>query len=135
MASCFAGLTVWVAPKWRAQLELGVDDVDPDDRVCARYRGALDGIESDTPATQNGNALTGSDRCCVHHCPESCSHGTSDQSGEVEREVPGDPYRRCFGHDYPGAVCRRTVVVDIRAIAVEAGSAVAYRADGGRVET
>ena len=95
---------MWVAPNSSSEVQLGVDDVDTDDRVGAGEGGSLDSIEADAPASQNRHALARLDAGCIYYRPEAGGDRASDQCREIERKVLSDTHRsRSSGTTMKGA--------------------------------
>ena len=104
------------------EFELGVEDVDTDDGICAGNRGPLNGVETDPAASEDCNTLSWSDSGCVDHGAESCRHGAPDECCEIKWEFLRNTNGRRFGDHDVRSVSGRAVVIYRFTIKMEASS-------------
>ncbi len=83
-------LTPWVAPNRAGRFELGVGDVDRDDRRGAGDARALHAVEADAAAADDDHACAGVDFRGVDDGAEAGEHAAGDQRRGLEGQVAGD---------------------------------------------
>lgn len=80
-------------------VELGVMEIDTDDRVGADHAGGLGDVEADAADAEDDDALADLESGIVVHDADGCGHRASEERCGAEVEVFGDDCQAILGDD------------------------------------
>ena len=87
-------------PEFPGEIELGAHGVDGDDAPRARYRGAVDGGESDAAEADHRHRAADLDLGGVVHRADPGGHAATDERSPVERHVLANLHDGVLMHEH-----------------------------------